>query len=75
MIKRTISVEDILCFGIRLSDGRPFFCTMKKDVILMLMGDYEAIKRDCMSTGLFEDASTRWAAWHSEAFIRTSFFN
>lgn len=68
----TLTVEQVLSFGIRLSDGAPFVLTIERQTIFPQMGDYETIKRDCLATGLFKNATASVSQLHREAFIRYS---
>lgn len=65
-----ISIENILSFGIRLSDGAPFIFTTGRECIFILMGDYETLKEQCLLSGLFQDVSLRTTSIHKEAFIK-----
>jgi len=66
----TLSIEQIISFGIRLSDGKPFIAITGQQLIFPLLGDYQTIKRDCLATGLFNEATEKVKHFHREAFIR-----
>jgi len=66
----TLSIEQILSFGIRLSDGKPFIATTERNFIFPLLGDYQTIKQDCLESGLFTEITDKAKHFHREAFIR-----
>lgn len=65
-----LTIEQVLSFGIRLSDGKPFIATTNREFILPRFGDYQTIKRDCLESGLFTEATQKVKHLHLEAYIR-----